>query len=601
MRKLQALSYTLGVFLLVKIGLWSPIKTVIRRGDYSVYDYIIVGGGSAGCVLANRLSANPNVTVLLVEAGGMDTHEYIHIPAAFGKLQLSSMDWQYETVPQKNSHQAMIKQKSKWPRGKVLGGSSSINVNVYMRGNPEDYNRWERVYGAKGWSWDEVLPYFKRAEDWGGGGPTNDGVIDEEYHGTGGPLRVEYAKYRTPSARWFLEAAKEIGYKETDPNGRQHEGVSYTQSTHKNGARWSTAQAYLHPVRWRENLFLLLKTEAIKVKFNGNRADGVLVREEGKEERLIKANKEIILSGGSIGSSIILLQSGIGPASQLNEAGINVVQDLPVGRNLQDHLMVPLCFFTTNISVFSGQVISLAITESLMTKIRYALFQDGMPSASTAEVNLILRSGVRKGDQRPDLHFYYISIMMNKPQVDGIGYIPILAQSYFGENVLKEDGVNDPGFCINAVDLRPSSVGDITLNTKMPWAPPFISPNYLADPTDVEALLQGIRTIQKVVSSTVYSNLSLECPALEARSTYPKDSNEYWRWYIRQVTSTSYHPVGTARMGSTDDDKAVVDERLKVKGIKGLRVADGSVMPEITSGNTIYFCMIRYFFKFCKS
>ena len=581
---IKTLVYVLGVFILVKIGLWSPIKTVLRRGEASVYDYIIVGGGSAGCVLANRLSANPNVTVLLIEAGGMDTHQYIHIPADFGKLQLSSMDWQYETVPQKNSHQAMIKQKSKWPRGKVLGGSSSINVNVYMRGNPEDYNRWERVYGAEGWSWDDVLPYFKRAEDWGGG--RTDRVIDEEYHGTGGPLRVEYAKFRTPSAKWFLEAAKEAGYEETDPNGRQQEGVSYTQSTHKNGARWSTAQAYLHPVRWRENLFLLLKTEVTKVKFNGNKADGVLVREEGKDERIIKASKEIILSGGSIGSSIILLQSGIGPAGHLTEAGINVVQDLPVGKNLQDHLMVPLCFFATNISVYSGQVISPAITESIMTKVHYALFQDGMPAASTAEVNLILRSGVRKDDQRPDLLFYYISIMMNKPQVDGIGYIPILAQSYFGNNVLNEDGINDAGFCVNAVDLHPGSVGDITLNTKMPWAPSFISPNYLADPNDVEALLKGIRTIQKVVNSTVYSNIPLECPALNARSTYTKDSDEFWRWYIRQVTSTSYHPVGTARMGSIDDDKAVVDERLKVKGVQGLRVADGSVMPEVTSGNT---------------
>ena len=585
MGKLCALVYILGVFILVKIGLWSPIKTVLRRGEASVYDYIIVGGGSAGCVLANRLSANPNVTVLLIEAGGMDTHQYIHIPAAFGKLQLSSMDWQYETVPQKNSHQAMIKQKSKWPRGKVLGGSSSINVNVYMRGNPEDYNRWERVYGAEGWSWDDVLPYFKRAEDWGGG--RTDGVIDEEYHGTGGPLRVEYAKFRTPSAKWFLEAAKEAGYEETDPNGRQQEGVSYTQSTHKNGARWSTAQAYLHPVRWRENLFLLLKTEVTKVKFNGNKADGVLVGEEGKDERIIKATKEIILSGGSIGSSIILLQSGIGPAGHLTEAGINVVQDLPVGKNLQDHLMVPLCFLTPNISRYSELLLSAAVGETFTTIMKFVLFREGMGTASGVEANLFLKSGVRPQETlRPDLQVYYVPGVFTNIEREGFGYIPILSQTYFGPNVLNDDRMNDMGFCIFAVDLHPGSVGDITLNTKMPWAPSFISPNYLADPNDVEALLKGIRTIQKVVNSTVYSNIPLECPAVNARSTYTKDSDEFWRWYIRQVASTTYHPVGTARMGSIDDDKAVVDERLKVKGVQGLRVADGSVMPEVTSGNT---------------
>ena len=580
MARLRSLCYILVLYLLVKVALWSPIKTVIRRGEADEYDYIIIGGGSAGCVLANRLSTNPNVTVLLIEAGGMDTHQYIHTPWTFGKLQLSSLDWQYVTVPQKNSHQAMIKQKSLWPRGKVLGGSSSINVHVYIRGNPEDYNRWERLYGAKGWSWDDVLPYFKKAEDWGGGSRG-----DVEYHGTGGPLRVEYPKYRTPSAKWFLEGAKEIGYKETDPNGRQQEGVGYTQSTHKNGARWSTAQAYLHPVRWRENLFLLLNTEASQVRFNGNRAESVIVRDDNKRERIIKARNEIILSGGAIGSSIILLQSGIGPASHLSEAGINVIQDLPVGKNLQDHLMVPVCYLLPNTPYFKEWVFSVPMAESIYTRIRYMLFQDGLPASTVAEVLLFLRSGVRKEDMRPDLQFYYLSLMMDKPTADGIGYIPLLAQSFFGPNVLDESFSN-VGFCINAVDLHPGSVGDITLHTKRPWSAPLISPNYLADPNDVEVLLKGIRAIQKIINSMVYSNMSLECPALDARSTYKPDSDDFWKWYIRQVSSSSYHPVGTARMGSMDDDKAVVDYRLRVRGVKGLRVVDASVMPELTSGNT---------------
>ena len=576
-----ALCYILVLYLLVKVALWSPIKTVIRRGEADEYDYIIIGGGSAGCVLANRLSSNPNVTVLLIEAGGMDTHQYIHIPAAYSKLQLSSLDWQYVTVPQKNSHQAMIKQKSLWPRGKVLGGSSSINVNVYIRGNPEDYNRWERLYGAKGWSWDDVLPYFKKAEDWGGGSRG-----DIEYHGTGGPLRVEYPKYRTPSAKWFLEGAKEVGYNETDPNGRQQEGVGYTQSTHKNGARWSTAQAYLHPVRWRENLFLLLNTEASQVRFNGNKAESVVVRDDNRKERIIKARNEIILSGGTIGSSIILLQSGIGPASHLNEAGINVIQDLPVGKNLQDHLMVPICYLLPNISVYDEKVLSAAVAQSLTTIMKFMLFREGMTTASVVEANLFLKSGVRKNDVlRPDLQVYYAAGIFTKVETEGFGYIPLLAQTYFGPSVLNEVS-NNAGFCIFAIDLHPGSVGDITLHTKRPWSAPLISPNYLADPNDIEVLLKGIRAIQKIIKSTVYSNMSLECPALDARSTYKPDSDDFWRWYIRQVTSTTYHPVGTARMGSMDDDKAVVDYRLRVRGVKGLRVVDASVMPELTSGNT---------------
>ena len=577
--KTGSLVFVLVAYVTLKVALWDPSKTVVRTGDDDEYDFIIVGAGSAGCVLANRLSENSNVTVLLIEAGGMDDRNDIHIPMGVGKLVGSSVDWQYETVRLKNSHQAMRQQRSRWTSGKVLGGSSSINNLLYVRGNPIDYNRWKKIYGAKGWGWKDVLPYFKRAEDWGGKGG------DEGYHGTGGPLRVENANFYTPSAHWFVAAAKESGYNETDPNGKIQEGVSYSQLTYKNGVRWSTAQAYLHPVRWRENLYLLLNTHAIQLEFNGSKAEGVHVWNEiSGKDRLIKARKEVILSAGSIKSAYILLKSGIGPADHLKEAGIKVLKDLPVGRNLQNHMMLGLSYIIDNISVNSGMTFTPESGESLSSFLQYILFRKGMASGSIAEANLFIRTEFASEDQGPDMQIMYLGGAANKGLADAFGLLPIYAEIFYGSHL--EDDKSASGFFFLPSPLHPKSRGEIKLNLKDPYRMPVISPNYLDHPDDVDVFIHSIRVIQKIMNSSIYSNISLRCPVLDAQSPFPSDSDDFWRWYVRQAGTTHQHPTGTCRMGKKGDRNAVVDPELHVNGIKSLRVVHASVMPEMPSGNT---------------
>ena len=576
----RAVAFLLISYLFVRIAIWDPSKTTLRVGYANEYDYIIVGAGSAGCVLANRLSENPNVTVLLIEAGRMDDHRDIHIPGAYPNLQETSLDWQYVTVPQKNSNQAMKKQQSYWPRGKVLGGSSSINAMIHIRGSPKDYDRWEKVYRAKGWNWNDVFPYFKKSEDWEGSGG------DEGYHGNGGPLRVENAKYKTPSAHWFMSAAKEAGFKVTDPNGKTQEGVGYTQVTHKNGARWSTAQAYLHPIRWRDNLFLLLRTHVIRLELHGKKVTGVLLRDEvSGKQRIIRARREIILSAGTVGSTHILLLSGIGPAEHLKEAQIPVVQDLPVGENLQDHLVLPISYLAPNISLYSGLTYSKPLGESFKSILQYLLFQDGMIAGNIIEANLFQKTDLSSEDKGADLQIYYYGGTLIKPLVDHIRAIPLLGKLFFGSHVENENG-HVSGMTFLPVGLHPKSRGTIKLNVRRPEAMPLISPNYLDHPDDVEVFVRGVRIVQKLLNTSVYNNISLHCPALDVRNPFPKDSDDFWRWYTRQIACTTYHPVGTCRMGGKEDKEAVVDPQLRVRGIENLRIVDASVMPEITSGNT---------------
>ena len=548
------------------------------------FDFIIVGAGSAGCVLAHRLSEIDNVTILLIEAGGLDTHWDIHIPLAFGRLQRTAVDWQLSTTPQQHSSHAMVGQKSRWPKGKVLGGTSSINALMYIRGHPRDYDGWEED-GAEGWDWKNVLPYFIKMEAYRG----DDGTPD--YRGYNGPLVVSKPRFVTEAAKVFASALRELGIPSSGADGTSRPGAHATMQTVNKGRRWSTASAYLHPARHRENLFVLTNTHVRRLELKGDQVEGVWVVNSGEEvtgtERLLKARKEVILSAGAIGSPHILLLSGIGPSNQLAAARIDTVKDLPVGKNLQDHLMLPLSHIIENVSPEDCFSITEPCAGSPTSIANCFLFRQGICTTTPVEINGFVNSSNPFGyeDNQPDVQFIFLGGLYGREitlQLTGIG--AHMASATFGRHFIDSSVLS--GFVILPIILTPKSVGELWLEPHNPLLIPNINPNYLSHPEDVEVFLRGIRLVQQLINTTAYSNLTVTLTALEARSPYKPDSDEFWRWFIRQVAMTAYHPVGTCKMGREDDESTVVTPRLKVKGIKKLRVVDASVMPTIITGNT---------------
>ena len=573
-------------FIAVKFWTWDPSSYPYRPVEDSEYDYIIVGGGSAGCVLANRLSEIQNATVLLIEAGEPDYKKEIHIPLAYITLQKSEIDWQFLTVPQKHSCSLLDSKRSCWPRGKVLGGTSAINAMVYTRGNKQDYERWERVYGADGWGWDDVFPYFLKSEDF-----QTDG--DEGYHTQGGPLIVTKSSYVTPASLAFVEAGKELGFRELDYNGASQIGISLTQHTiNRRGIRWSTAKAFLHPVRHRSNLFVWTGKSVTSLVLDGDRVTGVKVVDTNglnSKEVVIRGRKEVILSAGTIGSPYILLLSGIGPADHLKEVGIPLKKDLPVGKNLQDHVMIPLNF-VTEISIDSELCFTRRMAESKSSLMQYLLYGAGPLAATVQEAHAFYQSGLQaKGDERPDLHMVFTAAGSDATIVGKYCYTIDMSRQIFGEKSVNDedsiDGVFVPGL------LHPKSRGEIRLDQKEVKNPPLIDPNYLSDPDDVEVLLQGVKYAERMLNTSAFDTFRTEGEiSLLNRFTYKsphsKGSDEFWRWYIRGTPLTIYHPVGTCKMGGEQDSSRVVNPRLLVDGFKNLRVVDASIMPEVTSGNT---------------
>ena len=545
--------------------------------------------GSAGCVLANRLSEDSNATVLLIESGGTDSDMGIQVPLANPLLQKSSVDWQYLTAPQEHACQKQVERRSCWPRGKVLGGTSSINAMSYTRGNSHDYDRWEKVYGAEGWSWDQVLPYFIKSEDFQADG-------DEGYHGHEGPLTVTKTSFVTPAARVFMEAGKEIGYEEVDYNGRKQIGVSYTQKTVRNGRRWSTATAFLHPVRDRPNLFVWTEKSVRRVVLDGGAAVGVEVvdtedlAEGGAMVEVVTARREVILSAGTIGSTHILMLSGIGPADHLRAAGVEVKKDLPVGKNLQDHIMIMGPIVNRKLSPTSGVAFTRAMLESPWTILQYFMFGTGPLTAAIPEVHGFFQSGLQdSSDPRPDIHMVYSTA---KSSPDELNIFCIDAKDY--ESILREKKYNDdddvtatfvPGL------LHPKSRGEILLNISSGnlYSPPVIDPKYLSHPDDVEVLLKGIRIAEKMFATDSFNILKENDDSQlgdEFETPYKLGTDDFWKFVIRAITLTIYHPVGTCKMGGASVEDRVVDPQLRVVGVKKLRVVDGSVIPEVVSGNT---------------
>jgi choline dehydrogenase len=511
-----------------------------------MYDYVIVGAGSAGCVLAARLTENPSVRVLLLEAGRPDDADEIHIPAALNLLFQSSYDWGYRTVPQDRA----AGQSVYWPRGKVIGGSSSINAMIYIRGNKHDYNTWRDEYGCDGWGYNDVLPYFIRSEHNGRGASA--------YHGATGPLSVVDPKFKSPAASAFVQAAVNSGSQaNSDFNGLNQDGVGFYQVTQKDGRRCSAADAYLHPAASRPNLTIQTDALATSIVIEAGQAVGVRYLYRGNEQ-VARAEAEVIICGGAINSPQLLMLSGIGPADQLREHGILVQADSPgVGANLSDHPIVTALWSTP------GQR-SLAEMAGPKNLFRWQLTHSGPMTTNIAQSGGFVRS--LPDLPAPDVQWHVLPVPF------------------------RNGGLADPtdrgmSVLVTLVDVR--SRGRITLRSADPRHKPLIDPGYLHDRADLDTLVRAIGLVRDIADTKPMRRMGKE----ELSPGPDVQSEAELRDFVRHDVSTVYHPVGTCAMsGRAQLDASritgVVDTELRVRGIDGLRVVDASVMPAVPRGNT---------------
>ncbi|HMA98080.1 MAG TPA: choline dehydrogenase [Wenzhouxiangella sp.] len=504
------------------------------------YDYIIIGAGSAGCVLAHRLSADPKCRVLLLEAGPRDWNPFIHMPAGLAKLvNFTSLNWNYQTEPEPQLNNRRLY----WPRGRVLGGSSSINAMCFIRGHRTDYDDWERA-GNPGWGWDDVLPYFMRSQNQSRGA--------SDLHGVGGPLSVEDLSYFNPLSEIFIQSAEQAGFAvNRDFNGPGQRGFGLYQVTQKGGRRCSTAVGYLRPARSRPNLTVRTGALTLKLEFQGNRATGVRYQRHGISH-LAHASSEVLLAGGAINSPQLLMLSGIGPAAELERAGIKVRHELPgVGANLQDHL--DICTLTR-----CSQPITYDQLSEIRVGLKYFLYHEGEGTSNIAEAGGFLVSG-RGSTDRPDIQMHFVPALLDD----------------HGRNRLPGDG-----YTLHACPLRPASRGRIGLHSSDPSQAPAIHPNYLSDPEDLEMMLECVRLSREILTQPAFK-------PFRGHEIFPGNevsSRAGIVDFIRAKAESIYHPVGTCRMGQ--DKHAVVDSQLRVHGVEGLRVIDASIMPTLVGGNT---------------
>jgi choline dehydrogenase len=508
----------------------------------ATYDYVIVGAGSAGCLLANRLSARADLRVLLLEAGGRDSSPYIHMPGGLARLVGNPLiDWNYYTEPEPQ----LLGRRLYWPRGRVLGGSSSINAMCYTRGHPRDYDEWAALAG-EGWSYAKVLPYFRRSEDQARGA--------SEYHGAGGPLAVQDLRFRNPLSAVFVAAGEACGLARNDDfNGAVQAGVGFYQVTQRNGRRCSSAVAFLRPVRARPNLEIRTHALALRVLFSGTQAVGVEYRHDGKVCRA-RAEREVVLAAGAVASPQLLMLSGVGPAGSLRGFDIPVIADAPeVGANLQDHID----FCTLNRST-QAVTYDFSRLQELAVGLRYLLTRSGPGVSNVAEAGGFARSPLAP-DERADIQLHFVPAQLDD----------------HGRNRLPGHG-----FTVHACVLRPASRGHIALRSNRPDDTPRIHAGYLSAGRDLDVLLEGVRLSRQIIAAAPFA-------PFRGAEVFPGEGasgRDALIEVIRRKAETLYHPAGSCRMGS--DAAAVVDGDLRVRGVERLRVADASVMPRLIGANT---------------
>jgi choline dehydrogenase len=507
------------------------------------YDYIIIGAGSAGSAIANRLAEDFVLNILILEAGPPDDSFLLKMPAGFAALgEKSPYNWHYETVPQKHCND----RRMYWPRGKTLGGSSAINAMLYVRGNAWDYDHWRQL-GNEGWSYNDVLPFFKKAE--------NNETLHDDFHGVGGPLNVAEQVDPTKINEGFLKACEQAGHKRVkDFNGATQEGVGYYQVTQKDQQRWSTASAYLRPAveRNKNNVKVLTGARVERIILDGNRAMGIRYRYNNQDEVAL-CSRDIILSGGAVNSPQLLMLSGIGPADHLTSVGIKPLHDLPgVGGNLQDHLDASILQFCKTRDTYDT-------ANKLWSLYQYWSKKKGPGTSPIAESGGFVST--QQGLSAPDVQFHFL---------------PVLVVDH-GRTKMKKNG-----YSLHVCTLRPESTGTIRLASQDPTAPPLIDANYLAERKDLDTLIQGVKMGREIFAQSGLDPYRAD--EFQPGAAVKTDA-EIEQW-IRAKCETIYHPVGTCKMGSDNDPMAVVDNQCRVRGLEGLRVVDASVMPTLVGGNT---------------
>uniref|UniRef100_A0A1B6D9F6 Glucose-methanol-choline oxidoreductase N-terminal domain-containing protein n=1 Tax=Clastoptera arizonana TaxID=38151 RepID=A0A1B6D9F6_9HEMI len=549
-----------------------------ERNILREYDFIVVGAGSAGCVVASRLSEVTNWKVLLLEAGGAENF-VMDIPILANMLQFSNINWKYKTVSQNDYCLGMKNHQCNVPRGKVMGGSSVLNYMIFTRGNRRDYDKWAEM-GSEGWSYKEVLPYFMKSEDI----EIEEMKSNTKYHNVGGYMTVTHPPFQSPLAKSFVEGSRELGYRRVDYNGATQTGFDFHQTSMKNGTRWSTSSAFLHPARSRRNLHVKKLSQVTKILINPKTktAYGVEFIQNRRRYR-VSAKREVILSAGAINSPQLLMLSGIGPEEHLQQVGIPVIKDLAVGFNLQDHVALGGLTFLVNDTVSSK-------TERILSSenVLYDFIKDHdswitIPGGCEA-LGFIDLDNPTDPDGYPDLELLFISgTMASEPTLrENFGLRKDLYDYMFNPIA------NRDGFMIFPMVLRPKSMGRVKLKDANPIHPPTIDLGYFSDPEDLNVLVEGVKISIKLAKTKAFHkyNAQLYNRKIPRCRNFTFGSDDYWKCQAREFSYTIYHQVGTCKMGSVNDPTSVVDPRLRVHGIKGLRVIDASIMPKIPAAHT---------------